>query len=161
MLLYLIRHGKAAGAAGYPSDGARPLTEDGAEEMRRVARRLGKLGVRFDVVLSSPLVRARQTAEIVAEAGIVDAVEQCEALAPGGALDEVLGEVGRRHAQGAERIALVGHEPTLSEWAARLAGVPAFGLDLKKGGVIGLELPERPPFEGHVTLFWLTSPKLL
>jgi phosphohistidine phosphatase len=161
MLLYLIRHGKAAGAAGYPSDAARPLTADGAEEMRRVARRLGKLGVRFDVVLSSPLVRARETAEIVAEAGIAGAVDQCGALAPGGTLDELLAEMGRRHAQGAERIGLVGHEPTLSQWAARLAGALALGLDLKKGGVIGLELPDRPPFEGRAALFWLTSPKLL
>ena len=162
MFLYLIRHGKAAGAAGYPSDEARPLTADGVEEMRRVARRLGKLGVRFEVVLFSPLLRARETASILAETTIAAAIEECAALAPAGTLDEVLAEVGRRHAHGAERIGLVGHEPSLSEWAGRLAGGSAgCALELKKGGIIGLELPDRLPFEGRATLFWLTSPKLL
>jgi phosphohistidine phosphatase len=158
MFLYLIRHGKAAAGA---SDAERPLTADGADEMRRVARRLTKLGVAFDATLSSPLVRALETADLLAEAGIAGAVEACPALAPGGTLDEALGDVARRHARGAERIALVGHEPTLSEWAARLAGAPAGSLELKKGGIIALELPDRPPFEGRATLVWLTSPKLL
>jgi phosphohistidine phosphatase len=158
MLLYLIRHGKAA--AG-PIDAERALTADGVEEMRRVARRLAKLGVAFDAMLTSPLVRARETADALAAAGIAGVVEECAGLAPAGSLEEVLGQVVRHHARGAERIALVGHEPTLSEWAARLAGAPSGALELKKGGIIGLELPDRPPFEGRATLFWLTSPKLL
>jgi phosphohistidine phosphatase len=161
MLLYLIRHGKAAAAADALSDAERPLTADGAEEMRRVARRLAKLGVRFDAVLTSPLLRARETADVLVEAGIAGAVEECPALAPGGTLEEVLEDLARRGARGAERLALVGHEPTLSDWAARLAGAPGGSFGLKKGGMIGLELSERPPFEGRATLFWLTSPKLL
>jgi len=158
MLLYLVRHGKAA--AG-PRDAERPLTADGLEEMRRIARRLARLGLAFDATLTSPLVRARQTAEVLAEAGIAGAVEECSALAPGGTLAQALDQAARRHAGGAERIALVGHEPTLSEWAAILIGAPTQTLELKKGGIVGLELPDRPPFEGRATLFWLTSPKLL
>jgi phosphohistidine phosphatase len=158
MLLYLIRHGKAA--AG-PIDAERALTADGIAEMRRVARRLAKLGVAFDATLTSPLVRARETADVLAEAGIAGAVEECAALAPGGTLEQALDRVARASARGAGRIALVGHEPGLSEWAARLAGAPSGALELKKGGVVGLELPDRPPFEGRATLFWLTSPKLL
>ena len=158
MLLYLVRHGKAA--AG-PSDAERPLTADGADEMRRVARRLAKLGVAFDATLASPLVRARQTAEVLAEAGLAGVVEECAALAPGGSLADALDRIAHHRARGAERVALVGHEPTLSEWAAQLAGGPACAVELKKGGIVGLELPDRPPFEGRATLFWLTSPKLL
>jgi len=158
MLLYLVRHGKAA--AG-PSDAERPLTADGADEMRRVARRLAKLGVAFDATLASPLVRARQTAEVLAEAGLAGVVEECAALAPGGSLTDALDRIAHHRARGAERVALVGHEPTLSEWAAQLAGGPACAVELKKGGIVGLELPDRPPFEGRATLFWLTSPRLL
>jgi len=158
MLLYLIRHGKAA--AG-PIDVERALTTDGIDEMHRVARRLAKLGVAFDAVLTSPLLRARETADALAEAGIAGVVEEFAGLAPGGTLTEALEQVAHRHARGAEHVALVGHEPTLSEWAARLAGAPSCALELKKGGIIGLELPDRPPFEGRATLFWLTSPKLL
>ena len=158
MLLYLVRLGKAA--AG-PSDAERPLTADGADEMRRVARRLAKLGVAFDATLASPLVRARQTAELLAEAGLAGVVEECAALAPGGSLADALDRIAHHRARGAERVALVGHEPTLSEWAARLAGGPACAVELKKGGIVGLELPDRPPIEGRATLFWLTSPRLL
>jgi len=158
MLLYLVRHGKAA--AG-PRDAERPLTADGADEMRRVARRLAKLGVAFDATLASPLVRARQTAEVLAEAGLAGVVEECAALAPGGSLADALDRVAHHRARGAEQVALVGHEPTLGEWAARLAGGPACAVELKKGGIVGLELPDRPPFEGRATLFWLTSPRLL
>jgi len=161
MLLYLIRHGKAAAAAAFPTDEERPLTDDGVEEMRRVARRLAKLGVAFDATLTSPLLRAAQTAELFVEAGIAGPVEECAALAPGGTLEQALDRIAHHRARGAERIALVGHEPTFSEWAARLAGAPTGALELKKGGIIGLELPDRPPFEGRAMLFWLTSPKLL
>jgi phosphohistidine phosphatase len=158
MLLYFVRHGKAA--AG-PRDAERPLTDDGADEMRRVARKLAKLGVAFDATLASPLIRARQTAEVLAAAGIAGVVEECAALAPGGTLDAALDRVAHHAARGAGRVALVGHEPTLSAWAAHLAGGPTCAFELKKGGIVGLELPDRPPFEGRATLFWLTSPKLL
>lgn len=158
MFLYLVRHGKAA--AG-PNDAQRPLTPDGVDEMRRVARRLAKLSIGFDATLTSPLVRARETAEVLAAAGIAGVVEECAALAPGGTLDDALARIAHHAARGAGRVALVGHEPTLSGWAARLAGGPACAIELKKGGIVGLELPDRPPFEGRATLFWLTSPKLL
>ena len=161
MLLYLIRHGKAAAAADFKSDAERPLTADGVAEMRRVARRLAKLAISFDATLTSPLVRARETAEVLAEAGIAGLIEDCPALAPGGTLEETLAQVVRHLRHGAERIALVGHEPGLSDWAARLAGAPSSALELKKGGIIALELADRPPFEGRAMLFWLTSPKLL
>ena len=84
--LYLIRHGVAEERGdAWPDDAKRPLTEDGIARMRKSARGLARLGVTFDVVLTSPLVRARQTADIVASAfDPRPSIVTIDSLAPGG-----------------------------------------------------------------------------
>src|SRR5580765_5526743 len=93
--LYLIRHAIAeARGEAWPDDAKRPLTERGASRMRKAARALAKLGVSIDVVLTSPLTRTRQTAEIVAAAfDPRPTVVNVEALAPGGGQTTVLSEL--------------------------------------------------------------------
>jgi phosphohistidine phosphatase len=120
--LYLIRHGIAAERGDeYPDDSKRPLTSAGMSKLREVAKGLNELDVSFNVIISSPLVRTRQTAEIVA--GTLKEKPQVvtsDALAPAGTPAGVVQELAR-HAKHA-RIALVGHEPNLGELAARLIG---------------------------------------
>ncbi|MDA0268716.1 MAG: phosphohistidine phosphatase SixA [Cyanobacteria bacterium] len=161
--LYLIRHGIAAERGTYANDGDRPLTAKGIQRTETMVKRLGALGCRFDAVLTSPLVRAQQTADILVRLGLASTLETFGALAPGGQLHDWLSwlEWWQGHsAQG--RVALVGHEPDLSDWGQRL--VTGQGGDrwvLKKAGVIGLMVPAAEVALGQSELFWLSSPRLL
>jgi len=157
--LYLIRHAVAeARGEAWPDDAKRPLTERGASRMRKAARGLAKLGVSIDVVLTSPLTRTRQTAEIVAAAfDPRPTVVNVEALAPGGGQTTVLSELEKHMRRG--RIAIVGHEPGLGELAGRLVGMK-HGLAFKKGAVCRIDVDTLPP-RGAGTLRWLLTPKLL
>jgi phosphohistidine phosphatase len=157
--LYLIRHGLAEPRGeAWPDDAKRPLTEDGMSRLRRSARALARLGVSMDVVLTSPLVRTRQTAEIVAAAFAPrPAVVNVEALAPGGAFAAVTAEL-EKHTRRL-RIAIVGHEPGIGELAARLLGM-RHPVEFKKGAVCRIDLDELPP-RGPGTLRWFMSPKIL
>ena len=109
--LYFIRHGLAEERGdAWPDDAKRPLTDEGMSRMRKAARGLARLGVSIDVVLTSPLVRARQTAEIVA--GGLDprpSLVNVDSLAPDGNYAAVVADL-EKHAR-KTRIALVGHEP--------------------------------------------------
>src|SRR6478672_8046810 len=113
--LYLVRHGLAEERGeAWPDDAKRPLTEDGIDRMRKAARGLARLGAVIDVVLTSPLVRARQTADIVA--GAIEprpSLVNAESLAPSGTYAAVVAEL-EKHAK-KTRIALVGHEPNIGE----------------------------------------------
>jgi len=157
--LYLIRHGLAEPRGdAWPDDTKRPLTHKGVERLRLEAGALAALGVSFDRVLTSPLVRARQTAEIIAEAasGKVP-VATLPALAPGGTHAQVLEELGRHGAH--KRIALVGHEPGIGELAGRLLGLPS-PVEFKKGAICRIDVETLPPARpGH--LRWFATPKML
>src|SRR6266850_8250767 len=113
--LYLIRHGLAEDRGeAWPDDAKRPLTEEGMSRLRKQARGLARLGVAVDIVLTSPLVRARQTAEIIA-AGLdlrphVAAIDSLAPDCPYAALAADLEKHSRK-----TRIALVGHEPCIGE----------------------------------------------
>lgn len=157
--LYLIRHGIAeARGDAWPDDAKRPLTEHGAARLRKAARALARLGVSIDVVLTSPLVRTRQTAEIVAAAfDPRPAVVNIEALAPGGTQASVLTELEKHVRRG--RIAIVGHEPGIGELAGRLAGM-RHALEFKKGAVCRIDVDTLPP-RGAGKLRWLLTPKVL
>jgi phosphohistidine phosphatase len=157
--LYLIRHGLAAERGpAWPDDSKRPLTSRGIAVMRREGRGLKALGVGFDVIISSPLVRARQTAEAVAEAFTPKPpIVLSDALAPAGAHAAVLQDLAR-HAR-KERIALVGHEPNLGELAARLLGLRN-AVPFKKGAVCRLDFAVLPP-KGRGELRWFATPKML
>ncbi|HEY9616831.1 MAG TPA: phosphohistidine phosphatase SixA [Microcoleaceae cyanobacterium] len=160
--LYLIRHGLAGEHGSYANDDERPLTEEGKQKTRQVAKRLRDLGVHFDLIVTSPLVRARQTAEILQDVGLSQQVEISGTLAPGGELSEWLQWLASTTLSDRPCLALVGHEPGLSRWAETLIWGSAKGaLVLKKAGAIGLTLPKTGSPIGNSSLFWLTPPRLL
>src|SRR5205807_864177 len=121
--LYLIRHASAEERGEkWPDDNKRPLTEEGIARMRKAARGLARVGVTLDAVLTSPLVRARQTAEIVAAASdSKPPLVNVESLTPDGGYAAIVAEL-EKHARKAVRIALVGHEPLMGEHVAHERG---------------------------------------
>jgi len=157
--IYLVRHGAAADQGPeFPNDEDRPLTDDGIERFRVAVAGLRDLGVALDRVLTSPLVRAVQTAEILAarlETKV--ALVKTDALRPGGRHDAVMAALGRLPA--GSSIALVGHMPLIGEIAARLIGArepPEF----KKGSVCRIDVEELPPAAAG-RLVWLLPPRAL
>jgi phosphohistidine phosphatase len=160
--LYLVRHGLAAERGGSGDDRQRPLTRAGIRRTRAVAKRLREAGLRFERVLTSPLVRARQTADILHDVGLTRRTEESPLLGPGGDFTRWLRWLARWRDQGGQRLALVGHEPDLGEWAERLVwGGVRHQLVLKKAGVIGLTLPARGSPVGKSLLFLLVPPRFL
>src|SRR5438477_9348336 len=157
--LYLIRHGIAEERGeAWPDDAKRPLSPDGMGRLRKSARALARLGVTFDVIVTSPLVRTRQTAEIFA--GGLDPhphITTAESLAPGGTPAAVLSDL-EKHAK-RERIALVGHEPGIGELAARLIGT-RHPIPFKKGAVCRVDV-EGLPSPGPGNLRWFLTAKIL
>ena len=157
--LYLIRHGVAAERGeAYPDDTQRPLTAEGISRMRKQAKALNALGVELDVIVSSPLVRTRQTADIVSDAlkGKPDVV-QSDALAPDGTSAAVFQELARHTKKVA--VALVGHEPNLGALAARLINARR-PLEFKKGGICRIDFEAFPP-KGAGSLRFFLPPRLL
>jgi phosphohistidine phosphatase len=160
--LYLIRHGLAGEFGTYANDDERPLTEEGHRKTGQVARRLADLKIQFDIVLTSPLVRARQTADILIETGLGPILEEVSYLRPGGSINEWLTWLKTWKVREDASLALVGHQPALGDWASTLIWGEAKGIiELKKAGVVGLSLPGKGSPIGRSTLFWLTPPRLL
>lgn len=162
MHLYLIRHGIAAEPEAYETDSERPLTKEGDRKTRKIARRLQELDIQFDLILTSPLLRAQQTAQILQTLGLSTQIEQSPALAPSGEIHNWL-EWHQQQQEAVHRsIALVGHQPDLANWAETLLwGQTRDALILKKAGIIGLLLPETGSPVGRSQMFWLTPPKFL
>jgi phosphohistidine phosphatase len=158
MRLLIIRHAIAVphGTKGIPDD-ERPLTPRGRKRFRRAAKGLARVAMRPDVLLTSPLPRARETADIAAEAwGKLKPVE-AESLA-GGGVEEISAELAK-HAQ-AGTVAIVGHEPDLSSFLAHLLDTRASErLTFRKGGVACVEVPGSPGNGG--TLTWYLPPRVL
>jgi phosphohistidine phosphatase len=160
--LYLIRHGLAGQFGDYPDDTQRPLSPEGREKTQRLARRWLDLGLQFDLILTSPLQRAQDTAQILLSTGLSEQLETHDCLAPEGELGTWLDWVARLESRPDATLALVGHEPNLSQWAELLIWGECRGrIVLKKAGAIGLHLPETGSPIGHSHLFWLTPPRLL
>lgn len=160
MQVYFIRHGKAQERGPHWGDRDRPLTEPGAQEMARISARLMALGVRFDRLLSSPLARARQTAEVLQKAGLAPGLDIVSFLEPGGRFPEVAAFLADCAPE--ETVALVGHLPDLPEFAETLLWGRATGcLVMKKGSIIGVSVPSGDTPAGQGALFWLTPPRLL
>jgi phosphohistidine phosphatase len=157
--IYLIRHGVAEERGdAWPDDAKRPLTQDGMSKLRKAARALERLGVSLDVIVTSPLVRARQTAEIIA--GGLDPhphIVTADSMAPGGTVAAVLSDLEKQAKR--SRIALVGHEPSIGELAARLMGT-RHPIPFKKGAICRIDLEGLPP-AGPGDLRWFLTPKIL
>ena len=158
--LYLVRHAIAAERGpNYPDDRERPLTSEGIARFKQSVDGLKEFEVSVDLVLTSPLVRAAHTAELlVAGLSSKPRTEQLDALAPGGRVSAVL-EAVSRFARQYRRIALVGHQPDLGELAAKL--LQSRGeIEFKKGAVCCIELDGAMP-TGPGILRWLLPPKAL
>jgi phosphohistidine phosphatase len=164
MNLYFMRHGIASAAddSSVVNDDERPLSPKGMKRTRKIAKGICRLDIPFDALLTSPLTRARQTANIVAAALAVEApVEEIASLAPNSAFDQLLADLGSHRDR--KHLLLVSHEPFLSDALSfLLAGQSAARLDLefRKGALCRIEIdsPSRP-HPGR--LHWFLTPKQL
>ncbi|MBI2819349.1 MAG: phosphohistidine phosphatase SixA [Acidobacteria bacterium] len=157
-----MRHGIATDRSGrYASNDAnRPLTPMGRKRTEQIAAGLKSLGYEFDWIVTSPLVRARETAEIVASSTRDNTpLDECPALRPGGSFEELLSFLDKNPR--CRRVLLVGHEPDLSTLASRLIGAgPVANLIFKKGGCCLIQCDGRPSQSAGRLVWWLT-PRLL
>ena len=157
MRLYFLRHGAAYDRDAWTgSDFDRPLTREGRERLAREAKAFAKLSLGLGAIVTSPLVRAKETAAIVA--GALDAGDKValdDRLGPEFDMARLAAILGDHRDAGA--VMLVGHEPNMSETVGRITG--ATRLTLKKGGLAYVELPNPPELTG--TLVWLLAPKVL
>lgn len=163
MDLYFMRHGIASpqGTPGIKSDRERPLTQKGTKRMRKAAKGLSSLGIRFDSILTSPFLRARQTAQLVAEImNMEERLEEVQQLAPEGSVPDLLSSLTSYRAK--KHILLVGHEPLLSETLSWLLaeGKKNMRIGLKKGGLCCIEVDDLPPKKAAL-LHWMLTPKQL
>lgn len=160
MRIYLLRHAVAVprGTPGYPGDD-RPLTEEGRRRMRKGARGLARLVGDLERIFASPLSRARETAQIAAEALLLDdRVEAVKWLLPGTAPELATSRLKDLPGEGPWM--LVGHEPDFGGLAARWIGAPPDRIPLKKGGLCRIDF-DGPPARGKGTLAWLLTPRHL
>jgi phosphohistidine phosphatase len=159
--LYIVRHGIAVphGTPGVEEDD-RPLTQEGIKKTRQAAEGLQAIKCFPEIILSSPLPRAKQTAEIVLETlGKHVPIMLIDALSPKGSRQELYMEIRQR--QNSESLMLVGHQPSLGEIAGDIAwGSPEHYLELKKGGACALEIEAVIP-KPRGTLLWLLPPSIL
>lgn len=163
MELYLIRHGIAQEQSSELPDGDRQLTAKGRDKTQRIAQRLQAIGVEFDLILTSPLVRAQQTAQILMDRGLSPHLETFFPLSPGEDMPQGLVQLAQEYGHRSHRcLALIGHEPDLGNWAEYLAFGSSQGkLTVKKAGIIGLNLPDLGCAPGQGELFLLTPPRWL
>ena len=155
MHLYAIRHADAVplGEQGIQHDEQRPLTPKGEAQAEALARAFDRLGVRLDTLLTSPLVRARQTAEHLATDSV--GAKECPSLAPGRKKRQVLERI--RETKG-EAVGIVGHNPDLSELVGWFVGDKNVGIELDKSGVACVAFDGKASKGGGV-LVWMVSPE--
>jgi len=157
MLVYFLRHASAGVSKNDPiKDEKRPLDREGVEQCGYVGRALAVLETHVDVIVSSPLKRATQTAALIAnELAYEDKIDLDPALRPGAAFPQfrdLLTKYGNQ-----EAILVVGHNPNLSEFLGRLIGGGSrAGIDLKKAGVARVEVDHH-----RGVLIWCLTPKLV
>jgi len=157
--LYLVRHAIAAERGEeWPDDAKRPLTERGIARFKEVVKGLNALDLAVDEVFTSPLIRAKQTAEVLA-AGVTGkpSVKLLDALAPGHTAVQTMSQLAKSAKR--RRIALVGHEPDLGELAAHLLGAQR-AVPFKKGGVCRIDV-ESLTSRRAGSLIWFATPRML
>ena len=158
MLLFILRHGEAEAGSPGGNDADRRLTPKGAQTLRRALTRAATAGVKPEMVLASPYLRARESAEIAREIfGLAEPVLPSNALVPDSHPEAVWDEI-RVHA-GASQLLLVGHNPLLSYLLTVLLGAGEYSIDLKTAGLacvdvgsVGAQLRGR--------LVWLLTPEV-
>ena len=155
---YLVRHGIAAEPGDFAgSDFARPLTAKGRRRFRRAAKEFARLAEPVSLIVSSPLVRAVQTAELFAYALKADAVEIHTDLAPSGNIEALLRWVAARAADG-QGVALVGHDPTMTILLARVADLSAADAaraTFRKGCIVRVDVGALPSARPAQARWWM------
>ena len=158
MQLYILRHGIAEDAGPGRSDEERALTGEGKDKLRRVLDRARRAGTTPTLILTSPYVRAVQTARLAAQhLGCRHEPVETDALVPSGSPLRVWEEIRAHHAE--EQLLLSGHEPLLSQLVSYLLDSPALAVDMKKGAMVRIQLERFGP-EPHGILVWMLTPKL-
>jgi phosphohistidine phosphatase len=161
MNFFILRHGIAVerGTPGYAKDADRPLTLEGERKLHLIAKAMENLELRFDLILSSPYLRARQTAEVVAGAlGLRKKLDFSDSLVPDGSPHQLV-ELLNRLKPVPESVLLVGHEPYLSGLISLfVSGKESCLVALKKGGLCKLTT-ESLKHGRCATLEWLLTPK--
>lgn len=157
MKCYFLRHGIAVEADAWAgSDFERPLTRDGHARMEREAKALEELSLQFDVIVTSPLLRAKQTAEIVAvRLDLREKLVEDPRLDTGFTFERLAAIL--RDQSAADAILLVGHEPSMSATIGRAIG--GASIELKKAALAGIEFTDVNSARG--TLFSLIPPRVL
>lgn len=157
MKIYFLRHGLAGARSEWKGeDASRPLTGEGKEKIARTAATIAKLDLGLDVIVTSPLARAYQTAEIVArKLNLLDKLVKDERLAPGFTANQLIRIL--RDQPDAQAVMLVGHEPDFSETISTLVG--GGRIVCKKGSLALVELAHAG--SSHGELVWLLSPQVL
>lgn len=159
MEIYIVRHGKALdhGDQRVTSDEMRWLIEEGRAEIETMAALLARLGVTPDLVLTSPLVRARQTAEIIAERLRSAAPTICDELAPGGSPGGVLAEIAGHGKP--KTVVAAGHMPGVAYLVGYLLHHdPDCGIGFKTGAIARIGLPDGDLAPGAGRLRWMIPP---
>ena len=161
LMLYLMRHGIAAEPARGVADADRALTDEGVEKTTRVAEGLRALDVRPDAILSSPLVRAHETARLAGEILAPDCEIELRQVLAGGVVPEDI-VTGLRPPRGAQQLLLVGHQPDLGELASYLltGSGQLSPLPFRKAAVAAIEISGLPPRHPGVLHWFLTSGQL-
>jgi phosphohistidine phosphatase len=160
--IYCLRHGLAGQFGDYDDDAARPLTTMGQHKVMQVCQRLPQLDVELDRILTSPYQRAAQTAAILHQQYPKAQLETVDALAPDGDFAALYDRLNRHDRT--QNLAIVGHEPNLSQTAAQLmwgSGEIHSRLVLKKTGIIRLDAPASGELLGQCELRWLLPAKVL
>jgi len=157
MILYFLRHGVAGSREEWKGDDAlRPLTKKGMKNMVSQAKTIDEMDLKLDLIITSPLARAFQTADIVAdELDMGEKLVQDERLGPGFGSEDLV-EVLQSHPE-ASNILLVGHEPDFSQTISALIG--GSRLVVKKGGLARVDVINADPLQGE--LVWLLPPRAM
>ena len=160
MMLYIMRHGLADEPTPKGDDAARKLTLKGADKVRKAAAGMRAIGLAFNAILTSPITRALETADLVAsEIGALkprSVPELSTGASPTNALEALIKQ------KLPESVLIVGHEPTLSRLASLMltGSSESVGIRLKQGGVIALEFPDRID-RGAAHLRWMMTQRQL
>jgi phosphohistidine phosphatase len=160
MIIYFLRHANAGPKhfSNPAKDEKRPIDKIGEEQSHDVGRALAYLGVTANVIISSPLTRAMQTAEVVArEIGYEEKIVSDDALRPEATFEKFKSLLNRHKDKPA--IMVVGHDPSMTEFVNRVlsGGAPLAAVEMKKGGVAKVDIEIRR----HAVLRWCMTPKVV
>ncbi len=160
MFVYILRHAIAIprGTVKLKNDD-RPLTKEGKKKMTKAAKGISELVGNVDLILTSPLIRARDTAKIAADVlGVENKIEMCQYLAPGSPTKNLM--LSLEKYKNFKSILLVGHEPELGYFTSALIGSPNSVVRFKKGSLCCVEVASLPPRRPG-RLVWHLPPKVL